>query len=210
MSHSPLLSVKQLSCQRGGVRLFHNLAFELASGELLQLAGPNGVGKSSLLKILAGLSTQYEGKMYWRGQKLARRHSVYEKDLLFIGHLSGIKKSLSPLENLRWYFPETEDSKILDALQHVGLAHYEDQPCAGLSAGQQRRVVLARLYLSSAVLWVLDEPFTAIDQKGVRQVEQRILEHIAKGGAALITTHHDLGISARKLDLSDFAVGALT
>ncbi len=180
-----LLSVQELSCERGGLALFHHLGFSINPGEVVQIVGPNGSGKTTLLRVLAGLSASYEGKLQWGD----------EPSFIYLGHKSGIKAMLSPLENLRWYAdsflssPKSEE-EIFHALAQWQLKGYERQPCYQLSAGQQQRVALTRLLLSDAALWLLDEPFTAIDQSGVAQLESLLLMHADKGGAVVLTSHH--------------------
>jgi heme exporter protein A len=189
---SPLLSAQQLSCERGGLPLFNGLDFTVQSGELLQVVGPNGSGKTTLLRLLAGLSAMYTGKVLWHGSAAGSETPRF----LYIGHRIGIKALLSPLENLRWYMaavstPEKDsDQRILQALAYWQLQGYEHHPCYQLSAGQQQRVALSRLLLHPAPVWLLDEPFTAIDQTGIAQLETLLLSHAEHGGAAVLTTHH--------------------
>lgn len=183
----PLLTAQQLSCDRGGVTLFDSLDFSVSRGEVLQILGPNGSGKTTLLRVLAGLSSSYRGKIMWVDINTG---ALVEPDhFLYIGHKPGIKSMLTPLENLRWYC-DKPDEDILQALAHWQLNGYEHQACYLLSAGQQQRVALARLYLTNATLWLLDEPFTAIDQTGIAHLELLLLAHAAKGGAVVLTSHH--------------------
>lgn len=179
-----LLAVQELSCERGGLGLFGHLDFSVNSGEIVQIVGPNGSGKTTLLRVLAGLSTAYAGNIE-RDTRLS---------FIYLGHRPGIKAMLSPLENLRWYVASAStpksDNDILQALARWHLQGYEHQPCYQLSAGQQQRVALSRLLLSDAALWLLDEPFTAIDQSGVAQLEALFLAHAERGGAVVLTSHH--------------------
>ena len=189
----PLLLARQLRCERDDRLLFDSLSFAVDAGELLQVEGPNGSGKTTLLRCIAGLSSAWEGELQWRGEPWRRER--FAAELLYIGHATGIKRALTPLENLRWQCAlgsEVDEAPLWDALARVGLRGYEDSPCHSLSAGQQRRVALARLFVSPAVCWILDEPFTAIDKRGVRELEQALREHLGKGGLALLTTHQDL------------------
>nr|WP_067287532.1 cytochrome c biogenesis heme-transporting ATPase CcmA [Marinobacterium profundum] len=204
-----VLKVENLYCERDERVLFDGLSFELGAGEVLQIEGQNGSGKTTLLRILSGLSRNYEGELFWRGEPMADVVDEYRQALLYFGHLAGVKATLTPQENLGWYAalqPGIDSASIDTALQQVGLAGYEDVPCHMLSAGQHRRVSLARLYLSQANLWILDEPFTAIDKKGVAQKEQLILRHAAAGGTVILTTHHELQLDGlRRLNLDQLA-----
>lgn len=206
----PLLHVRQLCCEWDDRILIRALAFTLGEGEILQIEGPNGSGKTTLIRILCGLSDHYDGELYWRGQPRHRHDDRFRREHLYLGHLTGIKTSLSPRENLRWILQlkgvaqqgEALDVAIEAALAAVGLASYEDVPVYALSAGQKRRVALARLQVEPAVLWVLDEPFTAIDRKGVAELEALVQQHAARGGSVILTTHHALDLPGlRRLQL---------
>lgn len=202
------LSVSQLSCERDDRCLFSDLSMEVRFGDVIQIEGPNGSGKTTLLKVLALLSPDYSGSIAWRGAPILSAKHQYLAELLYLGHLSGVKEALSPRQNLEWYqgvFGRRPHTSVKEALSAVGLRGYEDVPCAHLSAGQNRRVSLARLILSRASLWVLDEPFTAIDKKGVSELEAMIEAHCHKGGAVILTTHQDLQLSSVKIiDLRDY------
>ena len=193
------LEVRQLYSERDDRVLFAELCFTLSAGDVLQIAGPNGSGKTSLLRILAGLSSRYQGDILWHNHSLEQQRADYLQQLLYIGHGAGIKAALSPLENLRWSCAlrglPADDNPIRSALAKVGLRGFEEQACYSLSAGQQRRVNLARLFCIPAQLWILDEPFTAIDQGGVAEIEQWISDFANAGGALLLTTHHRLAIN---------------
>ncbi len=194
---APLIEVRDLYCERDERILFEGLNFSVNAGEVWQVEGPNGSGKTTLLRILSSLSRAFEGEIFWRGESVDHVRDDFMSSLLYFGHLPGIKATLTPQENLRWYsaiHPMTRHEGIDDALHRVGLLGYEDVPCHALSAGQKRRVSLARLYLSDAPLWILDEPFTAIDKGGVAEKEALIAAHAAKGGTVILTTHHELGI----------------
>jgi heme exporter protein A len=191
----PLLAVVDLFCERDERILFDALSFDLAAGELLQIEGANGSGKTTLLRILSGLSNDFEGAMYWCGEPIAKAKDDFLSSLLYFGHQPGVKGVLTPVENLQWYaaiHPALSAHKILPALEAVGLKGYEDVLCHSLSAGQGRRVSLARLYMNTARLWVLDEPFTAIDKHGVIAKEALLAAHVKSGGSVILTTHHDL------------------
>lgn len=192
-----LLSAEKLVCERDDRLLFSALSFELFSGDILRLEGPNGAGKTTLLRILSGLFSTFEGRVSWKGQNVSQCYSEFQQDLLFIGHKSSVKTTLTPLENLRFLMglqQAIREDELWQALEQVGLAGYEHVLCRNLSAGQKRRVALARLYLSDAKLWVLDEIFTAIDKKGVAQLEALLREKARMGVAIVLTTHHDLAM----------------
>lgn len=188
---SPFLEATALSCERDWRLLFENLDISLDSGQMLQVSGPNGSGKTSLLRVLAGLRPATSGTVRLKGQPLASCSA----DLLWIGHAAGIKGLLSAEENLAWlcalHRPASRE-QIWQALEAVGLRGFEDVPCHTLSAGQQRRVALARLYLDSPPLWILDEPFTALDKQAVSQLEDHLAGHCREGGLVVLTTHHSL------------------
>lgn len=201
-----LLTTRNLYVERGGRRLIEDLNLSVGPGDMVQVEGDNGSGKTSLLRVLAGLSSYgFEGEITSMGQSIFKDRSAYNHRLLYLGHKPGVKGLLSPRENLSWlYGADVAGSAIDDALSRVGLYGYEDVLCHRLSAGQQRRVGLARLYLSSAPLWLLDEPFTSIDHKGVAQLQEHFLCHVQKGGALVLTSHQALIVDypLRKVSLS--------
>lgn len=182
---SPLLAVRSLTLSRGGRDLFQALSFTVNGGQLVQLEGANGAGKTSLLRILAGLSQYgFEGEI----ERTAAQ--------LYLGHKSAVKSVLTPRENLSMHVSGESFSEqaIESALSKVGLYGYEDVSSHTLSAGQHRRVNLARLYLSAAPLWLLDEPFTAIDREGVSELESALVAHVENGGAVIVTSHQSLRV----------------
>ena len=164
-----MLEADNLECVRGERRLFAGLGFKLEAGELLYLQGRNGAGKTSLLRMIIGLLPPEAGDIRWKGQSIRRSGEDFRADLCYLGHLNAIKEELTPLENLLASAHLTDEAlsedDALDALEQVGLAGREDLACKYLSQGQKRRVALARLLCSGARLWVLDEPFTAIDAR---------------------------------------------
>lgn len=204
----PLLEAVALSCERDWRMLFEQLHFALQPGDMLQISGPNGSGKTSLLRLIAGLRQPTSGDILLQGQALAEQRSELARNLLWIGHAAGIKGLLTAEENLAWlcalHRPANREA-IWQALEAVGLRGFEDVPCHTLSAGQQRRVALARLYLADTPpLWVLDEPFTALDKSGVAQLEAHLADHCERGGVVVLTTHHSLQCTPatyRDLDL---------
>lgn len=184
-----------LSCIRDERTLFSGLSFTLEPGEMVQVEGQNGAGKTSLLRILAGLSSPDVGEVRWQGESTRRQRDVFHRQLVYLGHQPGIKTVLTAYENLAFY--QSVDGKInadaiYQALEHVGLLGYEEVTVAQMSAGQQRRVALARLWLSRAPLWILDEPLTAIDIQGVAALMDLFEQHVSRGGMLLLTTHQDL------------------
>lgn len=189
------LIAHNVSCERDDRILFENLSLSVQKGDLIQLVGPNGAGKTTLLRLMAGLNQDFDGDVQWHGENIQRCYQDYARQRLYIGHLSAIKKVLTPLENLRWFvssWPEVKEADLWQALEDVTLAGYEDVPCQQLSAGQQRRVALARLLVTPTPLWILDEPFTALDKEGVAWLEDQLARHVATGGTVLITSHHAL------------------
>ena len=204
-----MLEADNLECVRGDRRLFAGLGFKLAAGELLYLQGKNGAGKTSLLRMLIGLLPPEAGEIRWQGQSIREAGDEFRADLCYLGHLNAIKEELTPLENLsasaRLAGEEISEDDALDALEQVGLAGREDLACKYLSQGQKRRVALARLVKERRPLWVLDEPFVALDVAAVAWLAGIISAHLQRGGMAVITTHQRVDIPAgvvRELRLS--------
>ncbi|MCC2637394.1 MAG: ccmA [Moraxellaceae bacterium] len=206
----PVLEARHLAVSRDDRLLFSGLDFQLSPGQVLQVAGPNGVGKTTLLNIVAGLCPAEAGELAWQGRPVADDPVAFRAAFSWLGHQPGLKLMLSPRENLEWLLrlrglPGVEDA-ILNALARVDLYGYEDVPVAHLSAGQKRRVALARLFLEGRPLWILDEPFTAIDRAGVTELEGWLRQHAEAGGMVLLTTHHEFapGFPVTRLDVADF------
>lgn len=201
-----MLEAAHLTCQRGERTLFTNLSFTLGTGELLQIAGPNGSGKTSLLKLLCGLSPPFAGEIRWRGAPA--RGEDFRRQLFYLGHQHAVKEELSALENLQISAELADealsDVEALDALDRMGLAGREHLPAKVLSQGQKRRVALARLLVSKAPLWILDEPLTALDTAAVDLIQARLAAHLANQGSVVLTTHQALqvpGITPRRIEL---------
>jgi len=200
-----MLQALNLSCYRDERVLFKDLTFRLSAGEIMQVEGENGAGKTTLLRLVTGLSRPDEGTITWNEESIANQCEGWPEQMLYLAHLPGIKQVLTAYENLRFYHPLASRESIYHALEEVDLAGYEDIPVAQFSAGQQRRVALARLWLTQATLWILDEPLTAIDKWGVQKLNEKFSLHLAQQGIIVLTTHQDLPASSlpiRKLRLS--------
>ncbi|WP_163390896.1 cytochrome c biogenesis heme-transporting ATPase CcmA [Enterovibrio norvegicus] len=190
-----MLEVRQLSSIRNERVLFEDLNFTVSPGDLVQIEGPNGAGKTTLLRIIAGLGLSESGDVFWNGNSVTKAREEFYSDLLFLGHSTGVKRELTAYENLAFYqkmHGTPDEDRLWDALARVGLAGREDVPAAQLSAGQNRRVALARLWISQSLLWILDEPLTAIDKQGVKVLELLFQKHVDNGGIVLFTTHQDM------------------
>ena len=203
-----MLQVAKLVCRRGDRLLFAGLDFAIEAGTLLHVRGRNGSGKTTLLRTLCGLFTPDAGEVRWQGESIRALAEDYRHDLLYLGHLNGIKGDLTGVENLRLAATLDGDRVGIDAvwgaLGQIGQAGFEDLPTRMLSQGQKKRVALARLILSRAPLWVLDEPFTALDLDAVDLLQGLIAAHVARGGLAILTTHQEVPLTAgkaRHLDL---------
>jgi heme exporter protein A len=183
-----------LSCIRDDRVLFEELAFNLNSGQVLLLEGKNGSGKTSLLRILCGFREPDSGELRWCGD--AVEDSRFYAQMAYVGHLDGIKKELTVLENLKMSLALSSAGhySIHEALSKVHLAGYDDVLVQTLSAGQKRRLSLARLLITENVLWILDEPFTSLDKQGIALIETLMAEHCANGGMIVLTSHHDIDL----------------
>lgn len=191
---SLLLSANALTCIREDRILFETLDLSIYSGDIVQVEGPNGSGKTSLLRILAGLSQPYDGSVLFQKQSISEHADVFHQNLLYIGHLPGVKGEMTAQENLEFNLAlhGNDAATAEETLEKVNLLGFEDALASHLSAGQHRRISLARLWQSSAPIWILDEPFTAIDKRGVSELEQLFLAHAERGGCVILTTHQDL------------------
>ena len=190
------LQLKNISIRRGEKLLINHLDSQWNSGDFIQIEGHNGIGKTSLLRILAGLAQPETGDVLWNQEKISICRENYHNQLLYLGHQAGIKPELSAWENLKFYQQTTpcdqSEEALWNVLEIVGLLGREDLNAGQLSAGQQKRIALARLWLSTAPLWILDEPFTAIDQKGVENLTALFEEHASKGGIVILTSHQKI------------------
>jgi heme exporter protein A len=189
-SHS-LLSADKLTCIREDRILFDELSFDVQPGEIIQIEGPNGAGKTSLLRILAGLSRPYAGIVNYRATDIDQCRDEFNSDLLYLGHLPGVKNELSAEENLSFNLMINgyQDYDTSAILAKVHLDGFEEALAGHLSAGQHRKTALARIWHTDCDIWILDEPFTAIDKKGVEELEQLFLNHAQRGGCVILTTH---------------------
>jgi heme exporter protein A len=190
-----LIEGRGLACSRGFARLFRDVSFRVGAGEWLAVRGPNGSGKTTLLRCVAGLTRPDAGEVQRDG------------DLIYSGHLAGIKDDLNAEENLRSSLAlravAASPEEVRNALAQVGLERRRQLPARRLSAGQRRRIGLARLMLDPAAIWILDEPLTALDDDGQRLFERLLSGHLSRGGLALLATHHELSPApARELRMS--------
>lgn len=207
----PLLSLHDLCIERGERLLLNGLDFCLNPGDIVQIHGPNGAGKTSLMRVIAGLLDATEGQFHWRGQTVSNPKR-FSDEILYLGHKSAVRYPLTALENLQWYaalqpqqVKASGGNELRQVLKDIGLAGYEDELCANLSAGQKRRVGLARMAISSAPLWVLDEPFTAVDVSGVTTLLNWIENYVSQGGAVLYTTHQAVAFQHHQPRILDLA-----
>lgn len=196
-----MLEARQLECTRGERRLFSNLSFRIGRGQLLRVVGANGSGKTSLLRIMCGLVAPSAGELRWRGRSIRAEREEYSRNLVFIGHLNALKDDLTALENLQVAAAlagmSAQPESVMAGLDRFGVAHCAELPAKVLSQGQRRRVALARLALSPAVpLWILDEPFSALDVGAVVELERLLAAHLVSGGMVVLTTHQEVQVVA--------------
>ncbi len=197
-----------LECIRDERILFSDLNFAVEPAQVVQVEGHNGSGKTSLLRILCGLLLPSQGDVLWCGQPIEKVRSEYLSEVAYLGHHNGVKAELTPLENLRFatrMLPPRVDTDPYAILARLSLRGFEDVPCRSLSAGQNRRVALARLLMTRSHLWVLDEPFTALDRKGMRDLEAIFEEHVRGGGMIVLTTHHPVEMGQCQVQYLDLA-----
>lgn len=203
-----MLKVENLHLWRGERHVLKGIGFNLETGELLHVSGPNGSGKTTLLRAVAGIVQPEQGDVYWRGQRAGSLDAGYFEELGYVAHDAALKADLTAQENLAFMVRlrhAVTDSAIAATLKSLGIAHCAGLPARALSAGQRRRVALARLLLSQAVLWILDEPLTNLDLAGGALVLDLLGEHLASGGLAMVATHGELTVRSagvRKLELA--------
>lgn len=207
-----MLETIDLECQRGDRLLFTGLALRVVPGACLHVAGENGSGKTSLLRILCALMAPSAGTVRWQGEDIRRLREAYWEQLAYVGHLNGVKDDLTATENVHiaaaiagW---PADAATVRAALGSFGLAGFEDRPARTLSQGQRRRVALARLHCATAArLWILDEPFTALDTRGVAALSELIGAHLGRAGSVVLTTHQDVALPGHveRIELSGAA-----
>ena len=191
---TPLIRASNLTCIREERLLFEALSIDIFAGDIVQIEGANGSGKTSLLRILSGLSLPYEGEVCFQDTNIEECREQFQQNLVYFGHLAGIKGEMSAQENFLFNtaLHGNKNCRDEDYLSYVNLSGFEDTLASHLSAGQHRRIALARLYQSEAPIWILDEPFTAIDKEGVANLEALFVERAKRGGCVIMTTHQDL------------------
>jgi heme exporter protein A len=196
-----MLTAQGLACLRGDRLLFKNVSFELQAGGLLYVLGENGSGKSSLLRMLCGLGLPEAGDVLWQGNNIKNDAEAYLASLTYLGHLNGLKDDLTALENLqtsaRLVGNDVTEQQALAALTAIGIARCAHLPARVLSQGQKRRVALAGLWLSKAQLWILDEPFAALDVASIAVLAAQLNAHLTNGGMAILTTHQEVAVNAQ-------------
>jgi heme exporter protein A len=204
-----MLEAIELQCERGHRRLFDRLSFRVDAGRCLHIAGDNGAGKTSLLRILCGLLSPTAGEVRWHGRPIGRVRDEYGAELVYVGHLNGVKDDLTAAENLRvWAAIAAIGLRAGDelaALRLLAIDRFAQWPAGQLSQGQKRRIGLARLALARrARIWILDEPFNALDRRGVEILNRLIQAHVGGGGAVVLTTHQawEAPVPVERLDLS--------
>ena len=201
MSETALLQMNGLSCARNDRVLFEQLDFRLEAGQILVVEGPNGSGKTSLLRILTGLGLADSGEILWRGTPIDRLAGNYYEQVAYVGHHDGVKHELSCLENLRLAramgVPSEQD--LDDVLELVNLYTYGETEAGSLSAGQKRRLALARLLATDSILWILDEPFTSLDRDSMAMFASLFEQHLEQQGLIVMTSHHDISLPGQSV-----------
>ena len=197
------LEVKNLQCIRGDRELFSDLSFTLKNKQLMRLEGQNGSGKTTLLRSICGLFMPDQGEILWQGVTIKKQDESYRKALFYLGHNNAIKADLTAFENLhintKLAGENPNDAELMQALDKIGLFGFEEYPTRQLSQGQKRRVALARLLVNKAKLWILDEPFVALDGAAVELLQAIIAKHVENGGMVLLTTHQEVPLTSGEL-----------
>ena len=204
-----MLEVINLTCVRGTRRLFKDLTFSAESGELVELRGPNGSGKTSLLRILCGLAMPAAGEVRWNGTSIRSLGEEYSGSVAYLAHQNAVKDELTAIENLRISSAVCGNAlnkkEAQETLKRVGLTEQQNLPARALSAGQRRRLAMTRLLTSTARLWILDEVLTSLDDTAMNLSREFISDHLRKDGIAIVATHQDLNLTAprsKRLQLS--------
>lgn len=197
-----MLEVINLTCVRGTRRLFKDLNFSASAGELVELRGPNGSGKTSLLRILCGLATPAAGEVRWNRENIRSLGEEYYASVAYLAHQNAVKDELSAIENLRIASAVSgrpvNPKEALNILARVGLSQQQNLPARVLSAGQRRRLGMTRLLTSTAKLWILDEVLTSLDDTAMNLSREFITDHLKQNGIAIVATHQDLNLKAAK------------
>lgn len=198
-----MLEVIDLTCVRGTRRLFKDLNFSMESAELVELRGPNGSGKTSLLRILCGLATPAAGEVLWEGRNIRSLGEEYNAAVAYLGHQNAVKDELTAIENLRIssavFGNALNEVEAQTVLAKVGLTQQQNLPARALSAGQRRRLAMTRLLTADAKLWILDEVLTSLDDTAINLSREFIGEHLNQGGMAIVATHQDLNLTAPRM-----------
>lgn len=204
-----ILEIDKVGCVRGDRRLFREMSFTLTPGTCVQLTGPNGSGKTSLLRIICGLMEPEEGEIRWQGANIRSLGEEYFTDITYVGHRNGVKEELTSIENLRISSGlagnEISKAEAREALERIGLGGRENLAARLLSEGQRRRLALARLVICNKAVWVLDEVLTSLDKAAVDLMKALIEEHLDNGGMAIVATHQELAITARSFQRVELA-----
>ena len=200
------LRVEKVHVWRGDRHVLRGVSLELAAGDVLHVAGPNGTGKTTLLRVISGLLRPEQGAVNWHGTSIAQARPEYQRALAYASHEPALKSDLTALENLQFTVGlkrRAARAELRASLERVGVAECADLPARVLSAGQRRRVAMARVLAFRAELWLLDEPFTNLDAAGSQLISVLLEEHAAAGGSAVVVAHHELqlAVSTRRLDL---------